>query len=608
MIKIVTKDGVSLDLAPDAEFVIEYNNPMMEDDRIPVPFSTDIALLPSDTNCRVLGYLPAFKLEPTVRELAASLILDGIPFLTGTLSFNGIEDGHLNYTFAGKDIASDWGKKLYELEVMQYNILDDGTQEDNDGVFFPVLVDKDSTGCFTDPNDYIAQSGTGNFSPSTKDYTKYKNLPAGYKTALRGIDYTMPAISVLKIIPEALGINNSLYDFIRNMAVIAPYKKKVSQDTGKKYVDPLTGRASTIYNYSLAPRLPEMTVSEFVVEFLKMLCAAVFQFHGITSMYTFEDMSAMASLDWTDKVSDEFSSEVEPAEGYVFGYDNSGEGSANITEYEDVDSVAEALYVSDGIVSDMTPVVNLKTAHILTTGDFISNQGSFLSAYYQLYSSDKKWFLVAAADTLFQNNLKQMNTVEGKDSVENICGFNLVKCVPSIINREVYYRASLDNLVANLGAGTPFFASAPAIDFPNEDAERGSDVYIGLMVNSQLTDSGRAMPGTVPDLVLNSDNQPEVSDSSALADVTLTPDGMREPVSLRPDWLYEHFHKSYAEWLAKDRQLLSCDVNLSAIDLLDLAMYRKVLIHGREFFIKKLSVTLSASSRAMECSAEFISA
>ena len=37
MIKIMTKDGISLDLAPDAEFAIEYNNPMFEDDRIPVP-------------------------------------------------------------------------------------------------------------------------------------------------------------------------------------------------------------------------------------------------------------------------------------------------------------------------------------------------------------------------------------------------------------------------------------------------------------------------------------------------------------------------------------------------------------------------------------------
>ncbi len=594
MIKIVTADGVSLDLAPDAEFVIEYNNPMMEDDRIPVPFSTDIALLPSATNCQVLGYLPAFKLEPSVRELAVSLVLGGIPFLTGTLSYSGIEDGHLNYTFAGKDISSDWGKKLYELEILQYNILDDGTKEDNDGVFFPVLVEKDSTGYFTSPNDYLVLSTSpSNFSPSTKDYTKYKNHR--YTSSFRGIDYTMPAISVLKIIPAALGINHTLYDFIRNMAVIAPYKKKEYRASDK--------------NYNLAPRLPEMTVSEFVVELLKMLCAAVFQEQDRLSMWTFESVSALAAeADWTDKVSDEFSSEVEPAEGYVFGYDNSGEDSSNITEYEDVDSIAEALYVSDGIDSDMAPVVNLKTAHILTTGDFVSNQSSFCLAYPR-GSSDKEWFLVAAADILFQNNIKEANIVDGKDSRENICGFNLVKCVPSIINKRFErYSSSIAVQLIGVEADTPFFASAPVIDFPNEDAERGSDVYIGLMVNSQLTDSGRAMPGTVPSLALNSDGQPEVSDSSALADVTLTPDDFREPVSLRPEWLYEHFHKSYAAWLAKDRQVISCDVDLDAADLLDFRMYKKVLIHGREFFIRKLSVTLRADSRAMECSAEFISA
>ncbi len=591
MIKIVTAEGVSLDLAPDAEFVIEYNNPMMEDDRIPVPFSTDIALLPSETNCRILGYLPAFKLEPTVRELAASLILDGIPFLTGTLSFNGIEDGHLNYTFAGKDIAGDWGKKLYELEIMYFNILDDGTKERNDKVFFPTLLNKNFTGYFEE-NDAISFNDDFNncFVPKTKRSYKYKNPNKGESS---GVSTNLTAaVSFLGIIPETLLIDESLHSFVENMAVIAPYKEP-------EYIIPsgATGRVDPI-NKNFAPMLPEMTVSEFVVEFLKMLCAAVFQSQGQLDMYTFEDMSAAAAVDWTDKVSDEFSSEVEPAEGYVFGYDNSGEDSADITEYEGVDSVAKALYVSDGNdLINISPIVNLKTAHIQTTGDFISNQGSFLPCYYQGGGSDSRWFLVAAADILFQNNLKQMNVVEGKDSVENICGFNLVKCVPCILNKQAVYDG-------NNGAGTPSFAYAPVFDFPNKEAERGSDAYIGLMVNSQLTDSGRAMPGTVP----VPSGWPPAADPDALADVTLTPDGMRESVSLRPDWLYEHFHKSYAAWLGKDRQLLSCDVNLSAGDLLDFAMYRKVLIHGREFFVRKLSVTLRASSRALECSAEFISA
>lgn len=606
MIKIVTAEGVSLDLAPDAEFVIEYNNPMMEDDRIPVPFSTDIALLPSATNCKTLRYLPAFKLEPAVRELAVSLILDGIPFLSGTLSYNGIEDGRLNYTFAGKDISSDWEKKLYDLEIMQYNILDDGTKEVNDGVFFPVLVDKDYTGYFVKPNDAISSdSDNAYFVPKAEADCKYgKTIIVGTPSLTQ-----MSAISVLHIIPDTLTFEHSLYDFINNMAVIAPYKESVLKDSGKTYTDPSSGRVSPIYNANVAPRLPEMTVSEFVAEFMKIFCAAVFQDGDSLALWSFGEISTLAaSGDWTEKIADEFSSEVEPATGYVFGYDNSGESSANITEYEEVDSVAEALYVTDGIDSDHNPVVNLKTARIKTTGDYISNQGSYLYCYYKSLSTDKKWALVAAADILFQNNLKQTNAVEGKDSTENICGFNLVQCVPSIINRSLVYQLSSTSRVTASGMGTPSFASAPVIDFPNKEADRGSDVHIGLMVNSQLTDSGRAMPGTVPDLSLNSDGQPVVADKDALADVTLTPDGWDEPVSLRPDWLYEHFHKSYAEWLAKDRQLLSCDVNLDVFDLVNFRMYHKVLIHGREFFVKKLSVTLRADSRAMECSAEFISA
>lgn len=597
MIKIVTSKGVSLDLAPDAEFVIEYNNPMMEDDRIPVPFSTDIALLPSETNCKTLGYLPAFKLEPTVREIAVSLVLDGIPFLKGTLSYSGIEDGRLNYTFAGKDIEDEWGKKLYDLEIMQYNILEDGTKELNDGVFYPTLVNKEFTGYF-DNGDAIASDFVtdGYITPKTEKINKYKNP---YKDSPQGIAaVNTTAVSLCQILPESLQMDYKLLALVKNMAVIAPYKQM-------KIILPdniPTGATIVVRkNIDFGPMLPEMTISEFVAEFMKIFCAAVFRNGDAIDLWTFEDIAALAaSGDWSDRVADEFSSEVEPATGYVFGYDNSGESSPDVTEYEEADSVARSLYVSRKMVAAGSGLSGFKTTRIQTTGDYISSMGGFVKCYRD--NTDQKGIaLVATADILFQNNLKQMNTVEGRDSSENICGFSLVKCTPCILNWVTPY-------TSGNGADTPAFAYAPVIEFQNKEADRGSDVYIGLMVNSQLTDSGRAMPSTVPDLTLDSDGQPVVSDSSLLADVTFTPDGWNEPVSLRPDWLYEHFHKSYAAWLAKDRQLLSCDVKLTAEDLMNFRLHHKVLIHGREFFVKKLSVTIRADASRPECSAEFISA
>lgn len=599
MIKIVTKDGVSLDLAPDAEFVIEYNNPMMEDDRIPVPFSTSITLLPSATNCKVLRYLPALKLEPTVRELAVSLTFNDIPFITGILVYDGIEDGNLNYTFAGRDLEDEWGKKIYALDIPK-NITVNGGRVRNDGVCYPLLVDKDSTGNFVQNNDEISSNREYNnaFTPKTDIYNKYRNVPDAYGRVAYGYadggrytaEYKIPVISVSKII-TGISAGDDIRPILSHAAVIAPYKV-----SDRKLDDE-----------NVAEHLPDMNLSDFVVELQKLLCAAVFLEADALVMRSFEDIaSRAAAADWTSMVSDSFSSEVEAAAGYVFGYDNSGEDSANLVaeEITEVGSLAEALYVSDGVSSDNAPLVEFRTVRVTSTGDYISTKGSFLYCPTTAYNV-REWRLVAAADILFQNNLKCGESPDGLDPVDNICGFNLVKCIPSILNKDgkVPVPGTQNGVVSSK---TPAFSLTPVIDFPNREAERGSDVYIGLVNNSQMTDSGRVMPDTVPGLSKISDGS--FSPNPLPDDVPLIPEGSAEPISLRPDWLYEHFHKRYAQWLSTDRQVISCDVNLNEFDLLNFRMYNKVRLHGRDFFVKKLSVTLRAGSEALECSADFISA
>ena len=178
--------------------------------------------------------------------------------------------------------------------------------------------------------------------------------------------------------------------------------------------------------------------------------------------------------------------------------------------------------------------------------------------------------------------------VSDADTVDNSCPFNLVKSVPSILTRPKSQGALLQR------------CSMAAITEPiNEEAERRADVYVGLVVNGQMTDSGHALSQKTMDVPITGNSEDE--------DICLTLSS-GERASLRPDWLYEHFHERYAQWLATDRQVITCDVNLNEFDLLSFRMYNKVRLHGRDFFVKKLSVTLRAGSEALECSADFISA
>ncbi len=565
MIKIVTSKGVSLDLAPDAEFVIEYNNPMMEDDRIPVPFSTDIALLPSETNCKTLGYLPAFKLEPTVREIAVSLVLDGIPFLKGTLSYSGIEDGRLNYTFAGKDIEDEWGKKIYESSLIT------APHSQNENLCWPLMVNKDETGYYVKDRDNIDVNDTYNNQRSYVDsdvkYHNASNVPK-YKWT--------PAIYA-KFITAMLTMGDDINSVYQYVAVV-----------GNGYGNPEKIQNGRQYNY--AECLPDMTVVEFVEEVGKMFCAAVYEDGETFVMKSFASVSAEnASLDWTSRVADEFSSEKEDAAGYVFGYDNSGEDSPN---------TGNGSGVVTGLEQSKTPLFAL---HLWAGGEpmtagilpfLVGGTGDIISAENWTVNSAEGKKAVAIADVVFQNNLKVENIVKDADSVDNSCSFNLVKSVPSLLTG----KTSSGSIVQQC-------SMAAIVEPINAEAERRSDVYIGLINNGQMTDHGHALSSGVPDVTANFSDEDEECE-----DILLIPDGSTEAISLRPDWLYEHFHKSYAAWLAKNRQLLSCDVDLNAFDLFNFRLYDKVLIHNRAFYVKKLTVTIKAGAKRFECSAEFISA
>ena len=594
MIQIVTNDGISLDLAPDAEFVIEYNNPMMEDDRIPVPFSTSIALLPSATNCKVFQYLPALKLEPVVKKISVSLVLNGSPFLAGTLSYDGIEDGALNYTFAGKNLEDDWEAKIWETNIYSYkptvtnqNAILNG---DVDGVFCPLLLNKENTGYFCDTDQIAASSeARKKISPTVEKFVKYHNAvkPFRYSSGVgRYLGFT-PAVLFSKIVGSRISsYSDDITVFLPYLAVVGQYGLIVKDDVDE-----------------IGSHLPDMSMIDFVLNMNRMFCSAVFDDGGKLVMKSFASvMSQNPVADWSDKVSDGFSSGVECANGYSFGYANSDEETANDKqEWAVVENVSAVLYCSLGVLGD-TPLIELFPVRDKTSGKVFSNKSSYVSCYTDTQYSTKKWMLVAAADVIFSNNMKRTGqSVEG-DAVENTVDFNLVRCVPAILNSRT---VSTDEY--NKGtpcAGTPWFSMASIIEPAAGDAENGSTLYVGLVNHGQLTDDGISMPSSVPGISL-SDNK-FILDGN-LDNIPLTsPDGER--ISITTDWLFSHFHKSYAQWLARDRQVLTCDVNLNGFDLLNFRMYGKIRIHGREFLVRKLSVTFRSGSDAVECSADFISA
>ena len=120
MVRILTKDFTELDLTKGFEFQIEMENPMLEEDHIPSAFSTQISFPPSPVNRRVFGYTPAMFLAPNVKRLEASVWIGGVPFVSGTLVYDGIEDGCLMYTFTEKVVELEG--KIWDQEILEFDV------------------------------------------------------------------------------------------------------------------------------------------------------------------------------------------------------------------------------------------------------------------------------------------------------------------------------------------------------------------------------------------------------------------------------------------------------------------------------------------------------
>lgn len=603
MIKIITEDGISLDLAPDAEFAIEYNNPMFEDDRIPVPFSTSIALLPSATNCKVFQYLPALKLEPAVKKLAASLVLNGIPFLSGILIYEGIEDGRLNYSFSGVDLETNWGKKIWELDIWGPMIGDeiyDAFAEPNDGISWPLLVNKDYTGYYVKNCDDIALDEEYNKKlPMVEKNVKYHNfrnvIPEAERSRLT------PAVSVSRIIGDKFSVSGILTKLFPLVSVIGQY------NIDKGFV-----QTKVPVPVDCAACLPDYSFAEFTAELSKMFCSAIFEDgQGKFKMMPINTiLGEAASEDWTEKISDSFTSDTEEASGYIFGFANSGEDSFDDTaELVETNSLEASIYPSEDVTSgSILYSRELHTAKVAKAGSYVSAISMVTKSKIRNNGSPDvvKKTLVASTDVVFCGNVKQENIVDGSDSVDNSCKFKLIKSIPSILSH--YDRATVSDSNKVIEGLVQRFSMAGLIEPQNGEAERGTDLYIGLIYKGQISGNGYVLASVVPLSFPSLNAINNLEDIRVKVPVGSGSHGRPMPVSLKPDWLYETFHKSYALWLATDRQVISCDVNLNEFDLLNFRMYNKVRLHGRDFFVKKLSVTLRASSEAIECSADFISA
>lgn len=432
-------DQVSLiDLDKETEFDIEIEQPMLSEDGMPVPFSTSIDIPVTTNNRAIFGYLPFLALEPDNKELHARICVDGITLAIGMLTFDGIRDGRLQYTFSGHDLSTSeaWRRKIWDITPEhEERLIDENYME------LPIMLNASKTGMLWAP---------GGVEASEDPSEKYRN----YGLWFSGTRVTStPVIRVSAIALMALQnitMGSRMQSFLDMLGVMGNY-----------------GETRVHQEYDPDPsewfkQLPDLTVAELVKEVLNLKAAFIFSDGSTYRILSAEDiMYGGPVVDWSDRVSDVFSLTKVESQTLKMGY-------TSIKEAEDIDT------------SEAQTKSSFKAIINAAANDF-SGEGykNYIhSAIGDVYSMKKSYDLQEEIGDIVLQDLGR------PDDSDNGAAFDLrtslipVKCFP-----ERLYTAS----------GTTIDRLLPVVSVAAATDERGKTTYIGILGEYQMCDKGRVV-------------------------------------------------------------------------------------------------------------------
>ena len=578
MIEIITTSGVSLDIDPSYEFEIEMENPMLDDTHIPIAYSTSIAFLPTAKNKSVFGYLAAMYREPDVKQLSVSIHAGGIPLFWGRLEYESMEDGKLNYTFAGRDLEDEWSGYIHKLTHLS-------KMEINRGNSYLIQFDKYlksiRDGNATNIKDFEIPMIVGEENITDVEYTnndigaekveyivKYHNY---YWAPMMSV--VTPAVKVASILAEAfknVSISDNISTLYEALAILGLHRSK--------QLCALYGLQQTD-NYNLlldvADMLPDCTVLDLVTNIARLFCASIFRDGQSFVLKTNREVLVDSTVtDWTDKVSDEYSLSREEEASYSFGFSNDDSENTYTTESESSGTTGGSI-VDVGTMFDVIETIKDSSDYVavrnLATGDMYSGKKMTVT------TATNSQYTLPYMDMLLHKLHKVSSDDDKENSFDNSVDFKCVRCIPV-------------TSVHDLGPTITLHQMCPIIKFPAAEDERSSDVWIGALINNQLVNKGVYFER--PSSTIHSN----------------TGEWVNSNLSLDPAVLYRRFHRPFAEWLSENRRVITTDVFLSLQEIADLRLYRKIILYGQVFFIKKITHTFIANIDNIATRVELIEA
>ena len=573
MIILKTKGGQVVDMLPNQDVSLNIENPLLTSDRIPIAWSSDFELAPTTKNFEIFDFAPGIYAPPKCRQVDADIYSNGISIASGKLEFTEVTAESFCISFSGASIEHSLSGMLHEAPLGRWNFGRFDTPKDHQlynevvnramdnqrsDFTLPMLIRSDKV----DTPDLF----TNKFHPDTYYYwaAKYANCP--------NAPYIIPVIKLGHLLSCLMGeyiINDDYISIISKIGIVAPYRKNGDpQDYEHGCLDK---NMNGIYELDLASGLAAVEVIDFVKSALSSLCATIFFCRQ--DKYIVSNKSIVESLefvDWTQKVSDQYDIAWEDGILYEYGYNGVAEPKKIEGVVVEYDTMMACFGAGDN-----------KTVRHLPTGDIYT-------------TSQKQVSVQLGSGMVISKTATHLNIVEQ--------GGMYIRAAEVAADQESY--SALSDLTPVRSRPQNYYLQmgkeiisrsyiVPEIDFPELGLERGTDIYFGIIHQSQ-----------VPETVWISETQ--LSSNGVYGSGFDVWNETADDVQMGD--LYRDFHSEFANWLAKDKTVYRFEMNLTAVDIYNLQLWRKVMLRNQLFFIKNMSFTFNTSTSNIKTEAEFIKA
>lgn len=589
-------DDRPIDLSDDISIDLVFENPLFSSDRIPATYSLsyDLPLTPRnrqvfDNPDRVAAAGDRF------RERPARILFAGIEIASGVQTVEEISDV-ITVNFSGSILPANLNRKLYKVEMdkipLSYNgdhaletsmTVWDGTlrrnMTDPDAPFFaPPVAIKDVEWLERDPDnpeDFLLNTRARWINPMHLEHHSYEHYLKDTEERFYLLKI-LPAVRVWYLFDKIFGDNLE-----RNIFKEGEWKKLSLQtlwhpsynitDNLPCWTPDIDEWGNAGYTVRLQDFMPDISAADFVVEMLKLPCASMY-IHGDRFSVEYNDDVLNRDVVRDIRPDQLIGTPVisrEAGQRYTVGFADSEEGEQPEGEIKEVENILEGIHymASRGFLSDGTGVVtSVRVRNPRQVQTIILDNES--RAYYAVKQED-----MPDEETVAETEKDEETEDGGYDMTVN------AKRVRCVANR---YWLNDDDI------GVNWYHHILCPEIEAIGTERSDELLIGLWQGLQSEIQQWSMtsgytPNTFPALSATNHG----ANGERYGDLSLYWHG--------PDGLLAR-HERFAEWLAKDRMVVTTEVLFTALDLHELDLRDKFALHGRHFFIRTMNVSLKKNS------------